>query len=313
MAHPPHSDAHDHEHHEHGHSPDGGFGSLIRVFFLSGAFMVAEILGGIWSGSLALLADSGHMAIDTAAVALGLFALWVARKPPSTKRTYGYYRAEILAATVNGALLVAIAFWIFYEAWLRFHEPHAINGPWMTAIAIGGLVVNLVGLRLLRTHSHSSLNMRAVTLHLISDALGSAGAVTAGIAVWVWGLTWADSVVSIIIAALILHGAFKLLVECVNVLLESVPPGVNIATLRQDILRVEAVSDVHDLHVWSISSGVVALSVHLRIREGGDHETILRHCNAMLHDKHGIDHATLQLEPETYSHEDTHLDCQKKG
>ncbi len=275
--------------------------------------MVAELLGGIWSGSLALLADAGHMAIDTAAVALGLFALWVSRRPPSTKRTYGYYRAEILAATVNGALLVAVAFWIFYEAYQRFNEPHSINGPWMTGIAVGGLIVNLVGLRLLRSHSHTSLNMRAVTLHLISDALGSAGAVTAGIAVWGWGLTWADSAVSVLIAALILYGAFNLLVECVNVLLESVPSGVNIEVLRQDILKIEAVSDVHDLHVWSISSGVVALSVHLRIREGGNHEAILRNCNALLHDRHGIDHATLQLEPETYSHEDTHLECQKKG
>ncbi len=273
--------------------------------------MVAEVLGGFWSGSLALLADSGHMAIDTAAVALGLFALWIGRKPPNDQRTYGYYRAEILAATLNGAMLVVVSLWIFYEAWQRFSEPHSINGPWMTVIAVGGLIVNLVGLRLVHKHADSSLNMRAVTLHLIFDALGSVGAILAGILVWQWNLIWADSLMSVLIAALILHGAYKLLTECVDILLESVPRGVNLEALRRDLSSIDGVTDVHDLHVWSLATGVVALSAHLRVSDKADHGLVLSQGTEMLHARHDINHATLQLEPQTYSHEDTHLDCQK--
>lgn len=300
---------HDHHHHH----EEKSFGSLVKVLVLSASFMVAEIAGGLFTGSLALLADSGHMAIDTAAVALGLFALWVGKKPPTEQRTYGYQRAEILAATLNGALLVLVAFWIFYEAWERFGEPHEINGPWMTAIAVGGLLVNLVGLRLVKSHSHSSLNMRAVTLHLFFDALGSAGAILAGVLVWGWGWVWADSVVSLLIAVLILQGAFQLLVECTDILLESVPAGIDLRKVRSDLMTVAGVTDVHDLHVWSLASGVVALSAHLRTKEGVDSSEILRSSNVLLHESHGIDHATLQLEPEAYSHEDSHLDCQKMG
>lgn len=274
--------------------------------------MVAEVFGGLWSGSLALIADAGHMAIDTAAVALGLFALWVARRPPNDQRTFGYYRAEILAATVNGAGLVVVALWIFFEAWGRASHPHPVDGSWMTVIAIGGLIVNLVGLRLVHKHADESLNMRAVTLHLLFDALGSVGAIAAGILVWVWGIVWADTVVSVLIAALILHGAYKLLVECVDILLESVPSGVSLDTLRKDLLEVEGVIELHDLHVWSLSTGVIALSAHLKTRDGADHSLLLTQCTEMLHDRHEIQHATLQLEPAAYSHEDTHLDCQKK-
>jgi cobalt-zinc-cadmium efflux system protein len=306
------SHGHDHAGHSHSHShAEGSFGSLFRVLLLSGAFMVAEVLGGLWSGSLALLADSGHMAIDTAAVALGLFALWIARKPPNDQRTYGYYRAEILAATLNGAMLVVVSLWIFYEAWQRTSEPHAINGPWMTLVAVGGLIVNLVGLRLVHKHSDSSLNMRAVTLHLLFDALGSVGAIVAGVLVWRWNLIWADSLMSVLIAALILRGAYKLLIECVDILLESVPQGINLEALRKDLSSIEGVSDVHDLHVWSLATGVVALSAHLKVIDKADHGLVLSQSTEMLHERHHIDHATLQLEPQTYSHEDTHLDCQK--
>ncbi len=300
---------HDHDH-SHSTSPTS-MRSLIAVLVLSGGFMVLEILGGIWSGSLALLADSGHMAIDTAAVALGLFAIWIARRPPTDQRTFGYYRAEILAATVNGALLVAVAVWIFYEAFGRLNEPHPVNGPLMTVIAVGGLIVNLVGIGLVRGHSHSNLNMRAVTLHLIFDALGSAGAIIAGVLVWRQGWVLADAIVSMLIGTLILHGAFKLLGECVDILLESVPAGMNAEMLRVDLRKVDSVTEVHDLHIWSIASGVIAMSAHVKVKSGADHGCVLAACTQMLHDKHAIDHATLQLEPETYSHEDTHLDCQR--
>lgn len=307
MSHNHHGHIHTHERHEH----DGGFSSLAFILVLSGLFMVAEILGGLWSGSLALLADSGHMAIDTAAVALGLFAGWVSKKPPTNQKTYGYYRAEILAATLNGALLLVGSFWIFFEAWGRLQEPHPIQGGMMTVIAVGGLIVNLIGIGLLHRHEQDNLNIRSVTLHLIFDALGSVGAIVAGIAVWKYGVLWADSCVSILIAVLILRGAYKLLSECVDILLEAVPAGMDIEVLRQDLLGVSSVKDVHDLHVWTIASGVIALSAHIKTAEGVDHGRVLKEACQMLHDKHGIDHATLQLEPETFSHDDSHLHCQK--
>lgn len=301
---------HDH-HHDHA-SHDAPLSSLLKVFALSGAFMLVEIAGGFWSGSLALLADSGHMAIDTAAVGLALFASWIARRPPAGRRTYGYYRAEILAATVNSVLLILAALWICYEAWHRFGEPHTIKAGWMTAIAAGGLLVNLVGLALLGGHSHGSLNLRAVSLHLVFDALGSIGAILAGILVGVWGITSADTVASLIIAALIFYGAFQLLFECVEILLEAAPRGVRTEEIKTDLSQVEGVIGVHDLHVWGLSSGVVALSAHLKVEDPAYSARILKVCGEVLKRKHSIEHVTLQLEPEPFSHDDTHLSCQKK-
>jgi cobalt-zinc-cadmium efflux system protein len=298
--------------HSHDHaSHDAPFASLVRVFLLSGSFMFVEVAGGLWSGSLALLADSGHMAIDTAAVGLALFASWIARRPPTSRRTYGYYRAEILAASVNAVLLIVAALWICYEAWYRFGEPQTIKAGWMTGIAAAGLVVNLVGLNLLGGHSHGSLNLRAVSLHLIFDALGSVGAVLAGILVGVWGFTSADAVASLLIAALIFYGAFKLLFECVDILLEAVPRGVNTDEIKADLLAIDGVSSVHDLHVWALSTGVAALSAHLKIENTQHSARILKDCGVVLKKKHALEHVTLQLEPEPFSHDDTHLKCRE--
>ncbi len=302
---------HSHNHHHHS-GPSSGSRPLLAVLVLTTAFMIAEVIGGWWSGSLALIADSGHMAIDVAAVALGLFALWVSRKAPTDRKTFGYHRAEILAAMLNGSLLLVVSLWIFFEAWQRMSQPHVISGGWMTLIAVGGLCVNLIALRLVHPHSHSSLNMKAVNLHLISDALGSIGAVIAGVLVWKWDWYWADSLISVVIGALILRGAYRLLGECVDILLESVPTGMSLEDLRADLSAIPGVREVHDLHVWSLATGVVALSTHLRVKDGTDHSQVLKSSTQMLHDRHGIHHATLQLEPEAYSHEDTHLECQKK-
>ncbi|MBY0372118.1 cation diffusion facilitator family transporter [bacterium] len=311
-----HDHHHGHEGHSHSHdrgaAHDSPFGAMIFILVISGLFMVAEIVGGLWSGSLALLADSGHMAIDTVAVGLGLFASWLSRRPPNAQKTYGYYRAEILGATLNGALLMVGSLWIFYEAWGRLQNPQPIEGGWMTVIAIGGLIVNLAGIGLLHRHDADNINIRAVTLHLIFDALGSVGAIAAGVMVWKWGILWADPAVSILISCLILQNTFRLLSECVDILLEAAPKGMNVEVLREDLKTVATVRDVHDLHVWTLASGVIALSAHICIREGADAAQVLRDSNQLLHDKHGIDHATLQLEPESFSHDDdAHLHCQK--
>ncbi|MFM8315012.1 MAG: cation diffusion facilitator family transporter, partial [Deltaproteobacteria bacterium] len=262
-------------HHEHTHGsenfhehPQGNHRraihrSLMGVLLLSSSYMVAEILGGIFSGSLALLADAGHMAIDTAAIALSLFASWVAKRPATEGKTYGYYRAEILAALINGATLIAISLWICYEAWNRFQLSQPIRGELMTGVAAGGLVVNLLGLLLIHKHGDHNLNTRGVWLHLLTDTLGSVSAIVAGLLVWKLNWFWADPVISVVISLFILFGAWRLLRECVDVLLEAVPKGVNIAEIKQAIEALPSVKEVHDLHVWTMTSGVPLLTVHV--------------------------------------------------
>ncbi len=201
-----------HKHHDHGHTHHAArtpHGALWGVFVLSFLYMFAEIIGGIVSGSLALLADAGHMAIDTMAIALGLFASWIARRPANAAKTYGYYRAEILAALINGATLVAISFFIFYEAWQRFSEPHVIQGKMMMVVAVGGLLVNLISLFLVGKQQHGNLNIRGVWLHLVTDTLGSVSAVAAAFFVMQFGWTLADPIISVAIGLLILYGSWS--------------------------------------------------------------------------------------------------------
>jgi len=267
--------------------------------------MVAEIIGGIVSGSLALLADAGHMAIDVMAIALSLFAAWVARMPPSPAKTYGYYRAEILAALINGASLVAVSLWIFYEAWNRVHSPHAIDSRLMGGVAFGGLLINVVGLILVHRESKENLNLKSVWLHLVTDTLGSVASLAAAVGVAL-GWTRVDPIVSMAIALLILYGSWKLLSECVNVLLEGVPRGINTASLRGRIESLDGVEGVHDLHVWCVSSGVNAMSAHLRVHEGVDHKVVLDLVIAILRNEFQIEHVTLQLEPPAFKHEEDH-------
>lgn len=287
--------------------------NLWYVLVLSSGYMIAEIFGGLASGSLALLADAGHMAIDTAAVALGLFALWIAHRPPTPEKTFGYYRAEILAALVNGALLVAVAGGILYEAWQRFQSPPPVNGGLMALVAAGGLAINTVGLLLMREqgHSHGNLNLHGVWLHLFTDLMGSLAALIAALLIWKFGWYLADPLISVALGILILVGSFKLLSECVNVLLEGVPKGTDIHAMKTAIEGMREVRDVHDLHVWTVTSGVVAMSAHVRLRDGVDSGVVLELMTELLHDRFGIEHATLQLEPPSFEHGKTHFECQK--
>lgn len=301
-----------HEHHHHSHHVHGRNNKrrLWWVLLLSASYMIAEIVGGIATGSLALLADAGHMAIDTAAVALGLFALWIAQKPPTPEKTFGYYRAEILAALLNGALLVAVSVGIFIEAYHRFTQPTEVEGGLMAVIAAGGLVVNLIGMFL--THGeHDNLNVRGVWLHLVADMLGSVAALIAALLIWKFGWYRADSVISGVLGLLILVGSFRLLSECVNVLLEGVPRGTDIHAIKAHIEKVDGVRDVHDLHVWTVTSGMVALSAHVRVRDNVDSAVVLEAVTEMLHHQFAITHATLQLEPPSFEHGHAHMDCQK--
>jgi cobalt-zinc-cadmium efflux system protein len=259
--------------------------------------MGAEVVGGLLTHSLALLADAGHMLSDAAALALSLFALWIVdSRPPGSLRTYGYYRAEILAALVNGAALVAIAILIAVEAVVRLRQPAVVNAAGMTAVAAGGLLVNLVALALLHGSRRDSLNLRGAWLHVASDALGSVQAIAAGVLIWAFGWQWADPLASLLIAVLVVWSAWGLLKEALAVLMEAAPGHIDVDSVRGAILDVGCVAGVHDLHVWSIASGFDCLSAHVVAAGEKERDALLDELRRMLHDRFGIEHITIQLE-----------------
>jgi len=262
--------------------------------------MGAEIAGGLITNSLALLADAGHMLSDVAALALSLFAIWVAQRPPTAQRTYGYYRAEILAALANGAALVAISLYVFGEAVQRFGAPPEVRAPLMMGIAAGGLVVNLLSLWILHGGQGRNLNVRGAWLHVLGDALGSVGALAAGALIFGFGWYWADPLASVLIALLILYSAWNLLREAVAVLLEGAPGHIDVDQVRESLVSCEGVMAVHDLHVWTITSDMVSLSCHIVAREGSPRREMLSLLNGLLQERFGIYHTTLQIEPENF-------------
>jgi cobalt-zinc-cadmium efflux system protein len=269
---------------------------LTITLVLVAGYMVAEVIGGWLGNSLALLADAGHMLSDAAALALSLFAIWIARQPPTPRRTFGYYRAEILAALVNGAVLAAIALWVCYEAYQRLWAPPEVKGGLLLGVALGGLAVNLVGLWLLRRGRSESLNVRAAWLHLLTDALGSVAALAGGVLVWAFGWNWADPVASVLISLLVIYSAWGLLKEAVDVLMEGAPGHLDVDAIRNAMLAVAGVREVHALHVWTITSGLEALSAHVVAEEGRPHREVLTALRATLHDRFGIGHLTIQIE-----------------
>jgi len=271
---------------------------LLLALLLAAAYLVAETAGALWTGSLALLADAGHMLGDVSALALSLFALWLADQKAPAARTFGYRRMEILAALANGVALVGVALGIGFEAIARLGDaPRAIPGAPMFGIATGGLLVNLAGLAILQGGRNASLNLRAAWLHVLSDALGSAGAMLAGALIWARGWWLADPAASLLIAALLLRSAFTLLRETVDVLLEAAPGGLDVEALRAALTAAPGVASVHDLHVWTITSGMVSLSCHVHASgETGDH-ALLSQLQTLLRQRFGIQHMTLQIEP----------------
>jgi cobalt-zinc-cadmium efflux system protein len=270
------------------------------VLVLVVLYMIAEVIGGILSNSLALLADAGHMLSDAGALGLALFAIWIAERPATPRWSYGFYRTEILAALANGATLVAIAIYIFAEAWQRLLSPPEVQGALMMTIATGGLVVNLVSLWLLRSGHAESLNVRGAWLHVLADAFGSAGAMLAGLLIWLFGWAWADPAVSILIGLLVIVSAWNLLRETVAVLMESAPSNIDVDAVRNMIVSLPGVASVHDLHVWSITSGMVALSAHVSTGEQQAGNALLALLRDRLRDDFGIDHVTIQLEGEGF-------------
>jgi cobalt-zinc-cadmium efflux system protein len=302
---------HDHRHHHHHFGLGSGMGqrrALGVSLVLSVGFFVAQTVGGILSGSLALLADAGHLLSDAASIALALFAMQIARRPATPARTYGWYRAEVLAALANGAGLVVIAIFIFAEAARRFSDPPAVEAGLMLGVAAAGLVANLVAVAILRRHRHDSLNVRGAYLHVIADSLGSVGVIAAALVLMTTGWKAADPLISIGVGILILWSSWGIIRDAVSVLLESTPPGVELAAVKRALEDDPQVEGVHDLHVWTLTSGYTALSAHLVIRPAGSLGSgmLLERLQHLLDEQFGIAHTTLQIEHGPHA---DHLRC----
>lgn len=273
---------------------------LLLALGLAALTMCAEAAGGVWTGSLALLADAGHMFSDVSALALSVVAISLAQRPRGPQQTYGHHRTEILAALANGILLVGVALSILFEATERLGHPTPIRAVPMLAIATLGLVVNLSSLGLLWSGRHHDLNVRGAWLHVASDAVGSVGAIAAGVLVLAFGWTWADPLASLAISSLVLWSAWSLLREAVHVLMEWAPPHLDVPEIERAILAIPGVAAVHDLHVWTIASGMVALSGHVVAGEERDPRKLLQEIADLLHDRFEIEHSTIQVEAQDF-------------
>jgi cobalt-zinc-cadmium efflux system protein len=294
-----HGPANDHGHsHSHGHR-ELGRRRLMMVLALTAGFMVVELVGGLISNSLALLADAGHMLSDVAAIALSIFALWFARRPATRHKSYGYHRFEILAAFVNGITLVVIALLILWQAYQRVLAPQPIEGGLMLGVASVGLGVNIAAAFLLHSSAGHSINVRGAYLHVLSDMLGSVGAIAAAIVILLTDWTPADPIISALVALLILGSSWRLVRESVDILLEAVPSHIDLAAVRSAIAEVDGVEEVHDLHVWTLTSGFLAMSGHAVIADPAKYKDILRGIHNRMHERFGIDHVTVQVEHRT--------------
>jgi cobalt-zinc-cadmium efflux system protein len=266
------------------------------VLGLTLAFTAVEIVGGLLTGSLALLADAVHMLSDNLALALALFAVWLAGRPSTPERSFGYQRAEILAALANGVILVVLAIWIFIAAWGRLMDPPEVLAGWMAVVAVIGLAVNLVAAAILARAGHDTLNMRAAFRHVIADALGSAGVLAAALVILFTGWRYADPLAGALIAVAVLASSWSLLRDSVNILLEGAPKGIDPRELGRRLAEAPGVVEVHDLHVWTITSGFPSLSAHVLVARDDDCHARRRELEELLLREYGIEHTTLQVE-----------------
>lgn len=286
-----------HRPHNHNHRA-GSRRALGLTLALTAGFMVVEFIGGWLSGSLALISDAGHMLTDVLAIGLSLLAIKFATAPANGRKTYGFYRLEILAALANGVTLIALSGFIFYEAWQRFRQPAEIKSGLMIAVAFIGLLVNLAGFLILRASSRHSLNVRGAFLHVVGDMLSSVAVVAGGLVIRFTGWRLVDPALSVLIGLVILNGAFNLVRESVDILLEAAPVGIEAREVEQAMLAVSGVRAVHHLHLWSLSSGINALSAHVQIEDQltSQSDALLDRMNDLLEERYGIAHSTIQLE-----------------
>jgi cobalt-zinc-cadmium efflux system protein len=302
-----HDDGHHRAHGHHGHGRGEGGRRLTVVLALTAIYMLAEAVGGWMTGSLALLADAGHMLADVAALTLALVAVWFGARPATPRKTFGYYRLEILAALVNGVALVLISLLIIYEAYHRWMEPQPVKSGAMMVIATGGLIINGLCAYLLHGHHEEDLNVRGAWLHVLGDALGSVGAILAGALMLVYGWYQADPLFSFVISLLIVWSSWNLIRESTNVLLEGTPAHINLRAVEEAILETEGVEDVHDLHIWTITSGREALSAHVIHLESVSVPELLSQLRNKLHTRFGVDHLTIQMETPEFEDDTFHF------
>lgn len=297
--------------HAHAHSSHGraaaGRRRLSMVLALTALYMVAEVVGGWLTGSLALLADAGHMLADVAALGLALLAAWFSSRPATPRKTFGYYRLEILAALVNGVALVVISLLIIYEAYHRWSNPQPVKSGAMMIVAVGGLLVNVACAYMLHGHHEEDLNVRGAWLHVLGDALGSVGAILAGAFMLLYNWYAADPLFSVVISLLIVWSSWKLIRESTNVLLEGTPAHINVRAVEEAILETEGVENVHDLHIWTITSGREALSAHVIHADAIEPPELLSELRNKLHDRFGVDHLTIQMETHEFEDDTFHF------
>jgi cobalt-zinc-cadmium efflux system protein len=282
--------------HAHGSAAAANRNRLAAVLGLTTAILVVEVIGGFASNSLALLADAGHMLTDVSGIGLALLAIWFAGRAPTSGRTFGYLRLEILAAVTNAFLLFGVAAFILYEAWHRLSSPPEVASGLMLAVALLGLGANAISLYVLRQAQRESLNMRGAYLEVLGDFMGSGAVIIAAVVIAATGWTQADAVASVAIALLILPRTFALLREATDVLLEATPKGVDMEHVRQHILDAPGVIDCHDLHAWTITSGMNVVSAHVVIAEDAKASLVLDALCSCLSDDFDIEHSTFQLE-----------------
>ncbi len=321
MASHAHQHSHsDHTHHAHSHTHAAGRHhdhargasqrTLLIVLSLTFCYMLAEAIGGYLANSLALLSDAGHMLTDVAALTLSLFAVRFASRPATPSKTYGFYRLEILAALANGVTLIVLSLLICVEAYERLRHPQEVAGWTMAWISTGGLAVNLISAWLLSRAHDENLNIRGALLHVLGDLLGSVAAIAAGVMIIWRGWTWADPLFSVLISFLIIYSSWRLVADAVNVLLEGTPSHINAAAVEESMRMVPGVRAVHDLHIWTITSGRHAVTAHVVINDAKESYRILREVREMLADRFALTHSTIQVEDPTF---DTVVNFKRKN
>jgi len=274
--------------------------NLVIALLITTIVMVAEIIGGLLANSLALLSDAGHMLTDILALGLSLVAMRFAQKPPTPSKTFGFHRLEILAAFFNGMLLFFISFYIFYEAYNRLLHPEEIKGLFMLVVASVGLLANGIGIILLRKSAHTSLNVKSAFFHIVGDTISSGGVIVGGLLILYTGWYLIDPLIGIFIGILILRGAYALIMESIDIFLEATPKDINVEEMLDELRKIKGVKDVHHLHLWTITSGINAMSAHVLIDDLliSSSAYILKEIKSLLHNKYRIEHSTIQFESE---------------
>ena len=288
--------------HDHAHASAASAGgrhrtALLIAFGLTASYMLVELVTGLITGSLALLSDAAHMGTDVLGLGMALAAITLAQREATSQRTYGTYRLEVLAALANGVLLFAVAAYVLYEAWRRISAPPDVPGLPMLVVAVVGLTVNIVSFRLLTAGSKESLNLRGAYLEVLADMLGSVGVIVAAVVIFTTGWPYADPIIGAAIGLFILPRTYHLSAQAVRILMEVAPPGLDVEEVRERIIALPGVADVHDLHIWTVTSGIETATGHVVLEDGAELHSVLDRVTTLLADNYHVTHATIQCEP----------------